>query len=135
MSDVSDTPSNVSSSKRLLPWFVKVSPEFYTDSFDTGYGWEGWAVDGDDALRQALEDCSLTNDREPEDWDRDVDPTRAKIHVVEIDFRQFAGPLLHWAQTMGEWDIPLWRALEAAVRGSGLPVAPFTDAELGGFGA
>ncbi|HEY5106723.1 MAG TPA: hypothetical protein VII73_08115 [Caulobacteraceae bacterium] len=107
-----------------LPWFVKVSPEFYDDAYDVGFGWEGWAVDADDAVIQALEECHLINDRDPEDRDEDLDPKRAKIHVAEIDFRRFAGPLLHWARTMGGWETPLWRAMEAAVIAAGLPVLP-----------
>ncbi len=134
MSNIPDATVDAAPSKRLLPWYVNVSPEYYTDAYDTGFGWEGWAIDEDDALRQALEDCSFVNDRDPEDWNNDVDPSRAKIHVAAINFRKFAGPLLHWAQTMGGWDIPLWRALEAAARESGLEVEPFTEAELGGFG-
>jgi len=42
-----------------LPWFVKVSPEFYDDPCDVGFGWEGWATDEDDAVTQALEECHL----------------------------------------------------------------------------
>lgn len=56
--------------------------------------------------------------------DEDVDPKRAKVHVAEIDFRRFAGPLLHWARTKGGWDTPLWKTMEAAVTAAGLQVAP-----------
>jgi hypothetical protein len=112
-----------------LPWFVKVSPDYYDDPCDTGYGWEGWAVDADDAVAQALAECHLDNDREPDLHDADVDPARAKIHVVEVDFRRFAGPLVHWARTMGGWDSPVWDAMEAAVAKAGLAVAPFADVE------
>lgn len=124
MSETVITTPDATPTKPLLPWFVKVSPEFYDDACDTGFGWEGWAVDSDDAIRQALEDCSLTNDREPDNWEDDVDPNRAKVHVAEIDFRQFAGPLLHWARSIGGVDTPLWRLFEVAVHEAGLTVAP-----------
>lgn len=124
MPDIPPFTPDATSTKLLLPWFVKVSPEFYDDACDTGFGWEGWAVDSDDAIRQALEDCSLTNDRDRDSWDDDVDPAGAKVHVAEIDFRQFAGPLLHWARSMGGVDTPLWRLFEAAVRDANLTVAP-----------
>ncbi len=76
----------------LLPWFVKVSPKFYDDACDVGFGWEGWARDEDDAVRQALEECHQMNEREPEDHDEDVDPDRAKVLLrkwdpTERDFR------------------------------------------------
>lgn len=111
--------------KARLPWFVKVSPEFYDDAYDTGYGWEGWAADGNDAVAQALKECHLINDRDPEDGKDDLDQGRAKVHVAEIDFRRFAGPLVHWARSECVRDAPLWKAMEAAVAAAGLPIAPF----------
>jgi hypothetical protein len=80
----------------------------------------------------ALENCHIINDREPENREDDVDPDRAKVHVAEIDFRRFAGPLLHWARLMGGRDTPLWRAMEAAVRQAGLTVAPLTMSDESG---
>ena len=134
MADMPPVVTDATSAKPLLPWFVKVSPEFYDDSCDTGFGWEGWAIDEDDAVRQALEACCLTNDREPETWEGDVDPDEARVHVAEIDFRQFAGPLLHWARLNGGVDTPLWRLFAAAVEEAKLRVAPMTEAELGIIG-
>ncbi len=134
MAETPPIAKDATQAKALLPWFVKVSPEFYDGDLDTGFGWEGWAVSADDAVRQALEDCSLTNDREPDSWDDDVDPEQAKIHAAEINFRQFAGPLLRWARSVGGLDTPLWRLFEAAVREADLTAAPLTDAQLGVFG-
>ena len=108
-----------------LPWFVLISPEYCDDECDTGYGWEGWATDEDDAIAQALQDCFDANDRDVEDHAYDVDPFNAKLHTAEIDFRRFAGPLVHWARTTGNADAPMWRALEYAVAESKLIVAPF----------
>jgi len=122
-------PAEDGEAKKRLPWFVKVSPRFYDDACDVGFGWEGWATDDDDAVAQALEECHLFNEREPESYDEDVDPRRAKVHVAEIDFRRFAGPLLHWARTMGGWETPLWKAMEAAVTAARLPVAPLDVSE------
>jgi hypothetical protein len=68
-----------------LPWFVKVSPQFYDD----------------------------------------VDPDAAKVHIAEIDFRRFAGPLLHWARATGNAETPIWKAMERAVIAAKLDVAPF----------
>jgi hypothetical protein len=121
-------------SPRRLPWFVKVSPTFYDDAYDVGFGWEGWAINAEDAIRQALEDCSLTNDRDPESWDEDVDPDNAKIHTAEIDFRRFAGALVYWARSMGGWDTPLWKGMEAAVAASNLSVSPLGEEELAELG-
>jgi hypothetical protein len=126
MSDTPMPPADVIPTKTRLPWFVAVSPKYYNDAADTGFGWEGWAAGGGDAIRQALEECHVVNDRDPETWDDDVDPDRAKVHVAEIDFRRFAGPLLHWAGEMGGWDTPLWRTMGAAVREAGLTAAPLT---------
>jgi len=125
-------PRDGEATKTLLPWFVKVSPEFYDDARDVGYGWEGWAEDSDDAVAQALEECHLDNDRDPKFHDEDVDPRRAKVHVAEIDFRRLAGPLLHWAQTMGGWETPLWKTMETAVAVAGLPVRPLDLSETAG---
>ncbi len=110
-----------------LPWFVKVSPDYYDDPRDTGYGWEGWASNADEAVTQALDQCHVDNDREPGHHDEDIDPERATVHVAEIDFRRFAGPLVHWARTMGGWQSPLWDAMEAAVAAANLPVVPFAQ--------
>ena len=129
MADIELAPRDIAEAKVRLPWFVKVSPEFYDDACDTGYGWEGWAFNADDALVQALDECHLDNDREPEQHDEDVDPARAKVHVAEIDFRQFAGPLVHWARMMGGWEAPLWDAMEAAVAAADLPVVPYNTVE------
>lgn len=71
-----------------LPWFVNVWPDYYDDDDDTGFNWEGWAVDESDAVRQALETCHVINEREPEDRAGDIDPARAKVCVAEIDFRR-----------------------------------------------
>ncbi len=125
------TPWDGGGAKLRLPWFVKVSPEFYDDACDVGFGWEGWACDDDDAVAQALEECHLFNEREPDFHVEDVDPKRAKVHVAEIDFRRFAGPLLHWARTMGGWDTPLWKTMEDAVTAAGLHVAPLDLSESG----
>jgi hypothetical protein len=104
-----------------LPWFVNVSPEFYDDPGDTGFGWEGWATNEADAITQALEDCHAANGRDAED----IDPETAQVHVAEIDFRRFAGPLLHWARATGNADAPIWKAMERAVIAAKLDVAPF----------
>ncbi|MDQ2859629.1 MAG: hypothetical protein M3T55_02665 [Pseudomonadota bacterium] len=117
--------------KIRLPWFVKVSPKFYDDAFDTGYGWEGWARDEHDALAQALEECRLDNDRDPEDREADLNPQGARVHVAEIDFRRLAGPLVHWARSEGGCETPLWKAMEAAVMAAGLPVLPLGLSETG----
>ena len=131
---MSDVPTVAATPpKPRLPWFVHLSPEFYDDACDNGFGWEGWAKDEEDAIKQALENCHTLNDREPYQREEDMDVDRAEVHVAEIDFRRFAGPLLHWAGTMGGWDTPLWRALEAAVREAGLTVAPIAEAELEPF--
>jgi hypothetical protein len=124
MDDTSITPTGAKPLNIKLPWFVCVSPEYYYDADDTGFGWEGWAIDEDDAVRQALENCRLVNDRDPEDLDEDLDVNRAKVHVAEIDFRRFAGPLLHWSRERGGFDTPLWKAMEEAVRQASLTVAP-----------
>jgi hypothetical protein len=88
---------------------VKVSPKFFDDAADTGFGWEGWATDDGDAIRQTLQDCHVINDREPYDHLDDIDPKAAKVHVAEIDFRRFAGPLLHWARSTGNAESPIWK--------------------------
>jgi hypothetical protein len=124
MSETLLEPSDVTPAKPRLPWFVAVTPEYYDDDADTSFGWEGWAVDQDDAVLQALENCHVINDREPEDREDDLDIDRAKVHVAEIDFRRFAGPLLHWARERGGIDTPLWTAMEEAVRQARLPVVP-----------
>lgn len=129
MFDAGAVPRDVAEAKKRLPWFVKVSPEFYDDACDVGYGWEGWAADAADAVVQALEECHLDNDRDPERREEDVDPKHAKVHVAEIDFRRFAGPLVYWARTMGGWETPLWKAMEAAVTAAGLPVLPLDLSE------
>lgn len=116
-------------SESLLPWYVCVSPEYYDDDADTGFGWEGWAVDEEDAIHQALEKCHLINDRDGEDREDDLDRGRAKVHVAEIDFRRFAGPLVHWVRSVGGGNTPLWTAMEAAVLEAGLVVAPLTTFE------
>ena len=134
MSDTSVAIVDVVPARTRLPWFVAVSPKYYNDAADTGFGWEGWAAGDGDAIRQALEECHVVNDREPETWDDDVDSDQAKVHVAEIDFRRFAGPLVHWARSMGGWDTPLWRAIEAAVGEAGLAVAPLTPFESSGEG-
>ena len=126
MEDLPATPMNTAPAKPALPWFVCVSPEYYDDDADTGFGWEGWAVDEDDAVRQALENCHAVNDRDPEDRENDVDLNQAKVHLAEIDFRRFAGPLLHWARERGGIDDPLWKAMEEAVHQARLKVAPLT---------
>jgi hypothetical protein len=123
-------PREAEEAQSLLPWFVKVSPEFYDDACDVGYGWEGWATDADDAVTQALKECHLDNDRDPDWYDEDVDRKRAKVHVAEIDFRRFAGPLLHWARLTGGSETPLWKAMEAAVAAAKLPVVPWTPGEI-----
>lgn len=123
-------PREAEETQSLLPWFVKVSPEFYDDACDVGYGWEGWATDADDAVTQALEECHTDNDREPDWYDEDVDRKRAKVHVAEIDFRRFAGPLVHWARLAGASETPLWKAMEAAVAAAKLPVVPWTPGEV-----
>jgi hypothetical protein len=106
-----------------------VSPEYYDDAADTGFKWEGWTNGEDDAVRQALESCHLINDREPGDREDDVDPDRAIVHVAEIDFRRFAGPLLHWAREVGTLDAPLWKMLDAAVQAARLEVAPLQSVD------
>ena len=131
MADGNPMPNEAKEVKVRLPWFVTVSPEFYDDAYDTGYGWEGWATDQDDALTQALEECHLDNDRDPEDRERDLDPERARVHAAEIDFRRFAGPLVHWARSMGGCETPLWKAMEAAVAAADLPVVPLDLSETG----
>ena len=113
----------------LFPWFVSVSPQYYDDDADVGFSWEGWAVDEEDAILQALETCHLINDRDGEDRGDDMDPGQAKVHVAEIDFRRFAGPLVHWVRSIGGWNTPLWTAMEAAVHKAGLAVAPLTTLE------
>jgi hypothetical protein len=125
MAERPSTTTNETERRHRLPWFVNVSPEFYDEPGDTGYGWEGWATDDKDAIAQALEDCHLANDRDPEDYADDVDPDAAKVHVAEIDFRRFAGPLLHWAKATGNAEAPIWKALERAVIAAKLDVAPF----------
>ncbi len=124
MNDMPAAPTDVIPSRTRLPWFVCVSPDYYDDAADSGCKWEGWAVDEDDAILQALEDCHKVNDRDPEERENDIDLDRAVVHVAEIDFRRLAGPLVHWARSMGGWDSPLWLTVEAAVREAGLPVAP-----------
>ena len=109
-----------------------MSPDYYDDAADTGFSWEGWAFNEDDAILRALEDCHVVNARDPEDREDDIDTGRAKVHVAEIDFRRFAGPLLHWARSMGGFETPLWRAIEEAVRQTGLTVAPFMAFDPGG---
>jgi hypothetical protein len=108
-----------------LPWYVCVSPEFYDDDADTGFGWEGWATDEDDAIVQALEACHVVNDRETYQYAEDVDRDAAKVHVAAIDFRRFAGPLLHWARATDNVQAPLWKAMERAVIAAKLDVVPF----------
>jgi len=108
-----------------LPWYVCVSPEFYDDAADTGFGWEGLATDEDDAIAQALESCHVVNDRDTYQYAEDVDRDAAKVHVAEIDFRRFAGPLLHWARSTGNVEAPLWKAVERAVIAAKLDVVPF----------
>jgi len=132
MFETAITSSDGTPAKSRLPWFVTVTPEYYDDDADTGFSWEGWAVNEDDAILQALENCHIVNDRDPEDREDDIDTNRAKVHVAEIDFRRFAGPLLDWARSMGGWDTPLWKALEAAIREAGLTVAPLTAPEESG---
>ncbi|MHB8529821.1 MAG: hypothetical protein ACYC8V_09965 [Caulobacteraceae bacterium] len=129
MVDSTSAPDASPATKVRLPWFVTVSPEYSDDPYDTGYGWAGWAVDADDAVAQALEKCHRINDRDAEDRDEDLDPERAR--VVEIDFHRLAGPLVHWARTTGGWDTPLWKAMEAAVAASDLPVGPLDLSEAG----
>lgn len=129
MTDSETVPGDAIAARPRLPWFVKVSPEFYDDASDTGYGWEGWTVDADDAIRLALEQCHFDNDREADQFAADTDLARAKVHVAEIDFRRLAGPLVHWAQMMGGWDAPVWRALERAVASAGLSLVAFEDPE------
>lgn len=102
-----------------------MSPEFYDDPADTGFGWEGWAIDDADAIAQALEECHVTNDRDPEVYADDLDRDAAKVHVAEIDFRRFASPLLHWARATGNAEEPIWKAMERAVVATKLDVAPF----------
>jgi hypothetical protein len=123
-------PREAEEAQSLLPWFVKVSPEYYDDDRDTGYGWECWAADADDAVVQTLEQCRLCNDRDPEDRGEDLDPERARVHVVEIDFSRFAGPLVHWARLAGAGETPLWKAMEAAVEAAKLPVVPWTPGQI-----
>jgi hypothetical protein len=108
-----------------LPWYVCLSPEFYDDAADTGFGWEGWATDEDDAITQALEACHAINDREAYQHAEDLDRDAAKVHVAEIDFRRYAGPLLHWARSTGNARAPIWQAIERAVIGAKIDVAPF----------
>jgi len=108
-----------------LPWFVCVSPAFFDDSADTGFRWEGWATDDDDAIAQALESCHVVNDREGHQRAEDLDRDAAKVHVAEIDFRRFAGPLLHWARSTGNAQAPLWKAMEQAVASAKLDLVPF----------
>jgi hypothetical protein len=124
MSDTVDTHADAAPEETRLPWFVNVSPYYYDDAADTGFGWEGWALDEVDAIRQALRDCHAVNDREPETKDDDIDPAQAIVHVAEIDFRRLAGPLVHWARSMGGFDTPLWRLMETAVHEANLSVAP-----------
>ena len=119
MSELIDTSAWVD--RALLPWYVKVSPEFYDDDGDVGFGWEGLARDDLDAVRQALEECHHINDREAEDHDEDVDLDRAKVHVAEIDFRRFAGPLMHWAITTGNAQAPIWKSMLKAVAAADPP--------------
>ena len=125
MTNPAATAIDAPPSKARLPWFVCISPEYYDDACDTGFKWEGWAVDEEDAASQALEYCHVINDREPEDREEDIDPDRAKVHVAEIDFRRFAGPLMQWARATGNTETPLWKSMEAAVRVAGLTVVPF----------
>ena len=125
MNEVPFTATLVAEPQDRLPWYVVLSPEFYDDPHDTGFAWLGWATDEEDAIAQALEDCHITNDREPEDYADDVDPDAAKVHVAGIDFRRFVGPLLHWARTTGNAEVAIWKALARAVVAAELPVAPF----------
>ena len=97
--------------QRPLPWYINVSPAFYDDPHDTGFGWEGWASNEHEAIPQALEACHRTNDREDYQHEEDVDPDAAQVHVAEIDFRRFAGPLLYWARSTGNAEGPLWKAM------------------------
>jgi hypothetical protein len=124
MTDTADTRAGHAPQEIRLPWFVNVSPYYYEDAADTGFGWEGWAVDEVEAIRQALRDCHAVNDREPETEEDDIDPAQAIVHVAEIDFRRLAGPLVHWARSRDGCDIPLWRLMETAVREAKLSVAP-----------
>lgn len=78
-----------------------------------------------------MRNATSSNEREPEFHEEDVDPRRAKVHVAEIDFRRFAGPLVHWARTTGGRETPLWKAMEAAVAAARLPVAPLDLSEAG----
>jgi hypothetical protein len=78
-----------------------------------------------DFFNGLLEECHVTNDRDAEDYSDDVDPDAAKVHVAEIDFRRFAGPLLHWARATGNAETPIWKAMERAVIAAKLDVAPF----------
>jgi hypothetical protein len=124
MTDLPAKPDGVTQATPPLPWYVHVSPYYYDDAADTGFGWEGWAVDEEHAVRQALKDCFVVNDREPETEEDDTDPEQAKVHIAEIDFRRLAGPLVHWARSMGGWDTPLWQLMETAVLDAKLAVAP-----------
>jgi hypothetical protein len=117
-------PTEVPDHQERLPWYVNVSPEFYDDPHDTGFGWEGWAVSEEDAIAQALVACHRVNDREDYQYDEDVDPEAAKVHVAEIDFRRYAGALLHWARTTRNAHGPLWVAFERAVLAAKLDVVP-----------
>jgi hypothetical protein len=129
MTDTSVAQQAAAEAKMRLPWFVVVSPEFYDDAHDTGYGWEGWATNIDDAVAQALAQCHRDNDRDPENPEDDIDPENAKVHFAEIDFRRLAGALVHWARSMGGWQTPLWRAMEAAVLEADVTVAPLDPTE------
>ncbi len=122
--DVTFMPGREVDQQRRLPWFVKVSPAFYNNPADTGFGWECWATDENDAIAQALKACHRTNDREDDQYEEEMDLNKAKVHVAEIDFRRFAGPLLHWARSTGNVETALWKAMERAVIAAKLQVAP-----------
>ena len=93
-----------------LPWFVKVSPEFYDDRSDTGYGWEGWAFNADDAVAQALEQCHLDNDHEPEQREGRTSILRGP---------RSTWPRSTFASSPGHWSIGLerWAAGKVSVVG------------------
>jgi hypothetical protein len=82
------------------------------------------ATDDSDAIRQALEDCHVKNDREPYDHLDDIHPKAAKLEVAEIDLRRFAGPLVHWARSTGNSESPIWKMMELAVVAAELDVGP-----------
>jgi len=117
MADANSSPRDTPATRIRLPWFVTVSPEYYDDSGDTGYGWEGWATDAEDAVTQALEECHLVNHRDAEEREEDVDQEAPRSMSSKSTSAVSPGPLCtgrgRWAagrRRFGKpWKRRLWR--------------------------